>query len=94
MQRLSPPRSAAFTGVTGAQFGAIDASPAGQYTQFAGGNPNLKPEKSDTYTGGIVLTPRFLPRFSLTVDYFNIKIKNTIGTVGAQLILDQCVAER
>ena len=78
------------TGVTGSQFGTIDPSPAGQYTQFAGGNPNLKPEKSDSYTAGVVLTPRFLPRFSLTVDYFNIKISNLIGTVGAQLILNQC----
>ena len=82
------------TGVTSAQFGSgsIDASPAGQYTQISGGNINLKPEKSDTYTAGVVLTPRFLPRFSLTVDYFNIKVKNTISALGSQVILNSCVA--
>ena len=81
------------TGVTASQFGTgtIDASPAGQYTQLTGGNPDLKPEKSDTYTAGIVLTPRFLPRFSLTVDYFNIKVKNTISALGSQVILNSCV---
>ncbi len=81
------------TGVTASQFGngSIDLSPAGQYTSVIGGNPNLKPEKSDTYTAGVVLTPRFLPRFSLTVDYFNIKVKNTISAIGSQVILNSCV---
>ena len=81
------------TGVTASQFGSgtIDASPAGQYTQITGGNPNLKPEKSDTYTAGVVIQPRFLPRFSLTVDYFNIKVKNTITALGSQVILNSCV---
>lgn len=50
-----------------------------------GGNPNLQEETSDTYTAGVVLTPSFLPGLSITADYFNIKIKNQISTLGGGL---------
>jgi outer membrane receptor protein involved in Fe transport len=45
------------------------------------GNPNLTPEKADTLTIGGVLKPGFLPGFSLTVDYYRIKINNAIVNV-------------
>ena len=81
----------ALTGVTAAQFGNIAANSAQQYNGFVGGNPDLKPEVSDSFTGGVVLTPSFLRGFNATVDYFNIKVKNNIGTVGADTIINQCV---
>ncbi|HEX5182745.1 MAG TPA: TonB-dependent receptor [Allosphingosinicella sp.] len=56
-----------------------------------GGNPNLKAEVGKSLTIGGVLTPRFLPGFSLTVDYFDIKVNNLIATLDAQTILNQCV---
>lgn len=40
------------------------------------GNPNLKPETSRSFTGGVVIQPT--PWLSLTVDYYNIKKKNVI----------------
>ena len=79
------------SGVTAARFGNIVANPAEQYNGLLGGNPNLQPETSDSYTAGVVLQPRFLPRFALTVDYFDIQVKNTIGTIGADTIINQCV---
>lgn len=57
---------------------------------FVGGNPDLEPEKATTLTYGIALTPRFLPGFSLTVDRFDIKIKDLISTVGRQEQADLC----
>ncbi len=54
------------------------------------GNPNLDPEKSISYTGGIVLQPTFIPRFSVTLDYYAIKIKNAITNVAAQDIINNC----
>ncbi len=54
------------------------------------GNPNLDAEKAISYTGGIVLQPRWIPRFSLTLDYFSIKIKNAITNVPAQNIINNC----
>jgi outer membrane receptor protein involved in Fe transport len=56
-------------------------SPAGQYNFLQGGNPNLGPETSDTWTYGIVLTPTFLPGFTGSVDYFDIDVVDIIGAV-------------
>jgi outer membrane receptor protein involved in Fe transport len=56
----------------------------------SGGNPNLTEETSDSYTYGGVLTPRFVPGLSLSVDYYNIKVKNVISSLTAQQILNNC----
>jgi outer membrane receptor protein involved in Fe transport len=57
---------------------------------FSSGNPFLTEETSDSYTVGFVLTPRFMPGFSLTVDYYHITVDNLIAVLGAQVILNQC----
>lgn len=44
------------------------------------GNPNIKPETSRSFTGGVVVQPR--PWLSLTVDYYNIRKKNLILSTG------------
>ncbi|MBS0364146.1 MAG: TonB-dependent receptor [Proteobacteria bacterium] len=77
--------------LTTAQVLAIEANPANQYNGQTGGNPNLKPEISDTYTAGIVVRPKFAPGLSFSVDYFNIKVDQFIGTIGENLILTQCL---
>lgn len=78
------------TGVTAAQYGNIRANTSGQYQDIEGGNPNLKPETADTFTAGVILQPSFLRGFSLSVDAFSIKIKNVIGVLGADTIVNQC----
>jgi outer membrane receptor protein involved in Fe transport len=80
------------TGVSAAQYGRVKQNQAAQYQSLLGGNPNLTPEKADSITAGVVLQPRFLPRFALTVDWFDIKLKNAIGTIGGDTILSQCIA--
>jgi iron complex outermembrane receptor protein len=82
----------ALSGVTAAQYGNILANPAGQYNGNVTGNPDLDPEESDTYSYGIVLTPSFLPNFSLSLDYYDIKVEKVIGQVGQDFILGQCIA--
>jgi iron complex outermembrane receptor protein len=79
------------TGVTAGQFGNIVANGASQYNGLLGGNPLLEPEVATTWTVGVVLQPSFIPRLAITVDVFDIGIKNQIGTIGADLILNQCV---
>ena len=58
------------------------------------GNPNLVPETSRTYTGGVVLTPSFIPGLTISADYYNIKVKNAIGTVSGNsaIIANLCIA--
>src|SRR6185436_9868443 len=75
-------------GVTAAQYGRIPENSAGQYNQLVGGNPNLKPETGKSTTFGIVFTP--WKDFSATIDYFNIKVKDTIAFVPAPTTLQQC----
>jgi outer membrane receptor protein involved in Fe transport len=65
-------------------------SPAGQYNFLQGGNQELLPEESDTYTFGVVLQPRFLPQLTFSIDYFDIEILDTISTFGSENTLDAC----
>ena len=78
----TPKKSAAacaLTGVTATEYGSIQQCPASQCSTLIGGNPKLAPESADTYTYGVVLTPHQIPRFSLSVDYYNIRISNLIS---------------
>jgi outer membrane receptor protein involved in Fe transport len=54
------------------------------------GNPNLKPEVANTTGLGIVLTPRFAPGFTASVDYYSIGISQAISTLSAQEYVDRC----
>lgn len=55
-----------------------------------GGNPDLEPETANIFTAGVVLLPRFLKGFSLTLDYFNLSIDNSIQAAGAEVLLNNC----
>ncbi|RYZ66464.1 MAG: TonB-dependent receptor, partial [Proteobacteria bacterium] len=85
------------TGVTAAQYGngsttnTIPQGTAGQLTQLQGGNPNLQPEKADTYTIGVTLSPEALPNFTGSLDYYHIKLEDTVGTLPAAVILSNCL---
>ncbi|WP_287979367.1 TonB-dependent receptor [Sphingomonas sp.] len=62
-------------------------------TSFEGGNPNLQEEKGDSFTAGVVINPRSvnaLRNFVLTVDYFNVRIRDAIVQTPLQYILNQC----
>jgi iron complex outermembrane recepter protein len=56
------------------------------------GNPNLKPEIADTFTGGFVYQPSWLTGFSATVDYYNIDLKGAVSALQAQQTVDECAA--
>ena len=51
----------------------------------------MTPEIGKSLTLGAVLTPRFIPGMSFTVDYYRIRVNNLIANLGAQTILNQCV---
>lgn len=62
--------------------------------QVVSGNTNLTPERADTFNFGFVFNaPRgsgVLGDFSVSVDYYNIKIKNVISTVPGLTVLSKC----
>ncbi|MGC3981874.1 MAG: TonB-dependent receptor [Steroidobacteraceae bacterium] len=80
------------TGVTPAQYGSIAQCPSGQCSILEGGNPDLKPEISDSVSLGLVLTPSFLPNFNASIDYYKIKVKDEIGNVPIDIVLANCMA--
>lgn len=69
-----------------------DARTSSTYTvsYTTGGNPYLKPEKADTLTAGVVLTPAFAPRLSVSIDYYDIKVNGAIASLTAQTIVNRC----
>jgi len=68
----------------------ITGNPAGQYNGLIGGNSNLDPEIATTKTLGLVFQPSFIPKLAITVDYFDIKVKNAIRSFGQDAILQDC----
>jgi len=56
-----------------------------------GGNPNLTEEKATTWTAGVVLSPRFVRGFNVSVDWYDIKLTNAINQVAAQELSELCV---
>jgi len=63
-----------------------------QIREIEAGNPNLKPEKADTLTAGAVLTPAFAKRLTASIDFYDIKIRDAIATLGAPTLAQGCFA--
>ena len=99
-------RSSARTGANAAQVAAlcqaqgIPAAALSSYQfpttatgQLISGNLGLTPERGNTFNVGFVFNPRghgLLSDFNVSVDYYNIKIKNVISTVPGLTVLSKC----
>lgn len=81
---LSPAQIAAFSPAT-------DPKQSTSQPGLSGGNPNLKAETAKTWTAGIVLRPSFVPGFSFTADWYNIKLTNAINTPDVNQVFKLCV---
>ncbi len=90
----TPPRTlqeCARSGVSAAQYGNILNNPAQQYNFLQGGNVDVSPEVSDTYSLGFVWTPVFIDGLTLSVDWYSIEIENGIDEMSPEFILNQCL---
>jgi len=54
-------------------------------------NPDVKEEEAKTWTVGVVLTPQAFRNFTVSVDWFQIKINDAIKLVSRDFILSSCV---
>jgi iron complex outermembrane recepter protein len=70
--------------------GTLINCPASQCNQQAQGNIALKPEESDTWSAGVVLTPTFLPGFTASVDYWSIKVNHYVAGPNPNTTLSAC----
>ncbi len=66
---------------------------SGTIQQVTGGNPGLQPERALSKTFGVVFSPRFVPRFRMSIDYYKIKIDDAIATYTQQKTVDNCKIE-
>lgn len=57
---------------------------------FQGGNPGLEAETSTSWTVGGVIRPSFIPGLVLSVDYYDISLRDAINTILAQTVINQC----
>ncbi len=73
-------------GVVNVAAGGVAARDCGLQVQVQqGGNPNLKPEKSKTFSLGIAVEP--IQNFTLSADYWNIKLRDQINAIDQVSIL-------
>ena len=61
-----------------------------QLSAILGGNPDTGPEDGNVLTYGFVYSPEYLAGASATVDFWDVSLKNTIGSIGTQNILSSC----
>jgi outer membrane receptor protein involved in Fe transport len=91
----SPTRSfedCAASGVTEEQYGAIPEPGIDFVRTVSGGNTELQPETSDTYSVGLIYSPSFLQNTTFSLDWYEIKIEDAIsGVGGSELVLDFCL---
>ena len=52
-----------------------------QSFESGGSNPNLAPSTADTYSVGIVLSPKQVPGLTISGDFFHVEQKNIVGTI-------------
>jgi outer membrane receptor protein involved in Fe transport len=81
-----PPVSS--TGPCGAAANNGDTS--SQLRSQNGGVPTLRPETAKTWTIGLVLEPTAVKNLSVTLDYYNITVEDSITNIGASIILNAC----
>ena len=62
-----------------------------QIPTLYGGNPNLQPETSESWTVGAVIDP--IDGLSMTIDYWSIEIENAVGTVGTTDLIRLCATQ-
>ncbi len=55
---------------------------------LSGGNPNLDSEDSKNFSAGVVLTPPMVPGLTLSGDFFQIEIENSVASLDSQFIVD------
>lgn len=66
-------------------------SPAGQYNEITGGNPDLVPEESTTTSFGFMVTPTSVESLVISIDYFDIKVSQAISAISSETVLNKCL---
>lgn len=77
---------------TDASYQQADGQVSGKASGSVAAGYQLKPETGRSYDIGLVYDPHWLEGVSLSIDSWRINLKDTISTVSAQTVLNQCYA--
>ena len=77
-------------GAPAGTIGNILNGTAGQINATSGGNLNLRPENADTIGAGLVFSPKFLPGFSTSIDFYHIRVVGAVSTPGPDDVIRAC----
>ena len=64
---------------------------ASSISGLSGGNPDLRAERSRSFTAGITFEPSFAPGVRVSADYYDIRINNAVRALDADTVVSQCV---
>ncbi len=78
------------TGLPTTLFGLVPPD-SGQLNILIGGNTDLTPEVANTWTVGAIVTPHQVEGLTVSVDYFNIALKEVISAIPPSFTLDSCL---
>ncbi|MGE7204104.1 TonB-dependent receptor plug domain-containing protein [Sphingomonas sp. NPDC019816] len=70
---------------------ALNCPEAGCIYRNGAVDPALGPQTANTLTYGVVLAPRFLPRFTFSVDRYEIRYTNQIVGLDQDTIVNNCI---
>ena len=62
-------------------FDDLHTGVSGNVNNLTVGNPDLTPEKADTWTGGLVWKPQILQGALLSIDYYHINVANALNNL-------------
>ena len=74
----------------GTDFSSPDPASTASVPARSGGNPNLENEEAESYTFGVILQPRFIPRLALSADYVSITLTGPIANLTVAQIASGC----
>jgi iron complex outermembrane recepter protein len=78
------------SGLSTTLFGLVPPD-SGQLNILIGGNVDLTPETANTWTVGAIITPHQVEGLTVSVDYFNIALKDVISTIPPSFTLNTCL---
>jgi outer membrane receptor protein involved in Fe transport len=77
-------------GAPAGSIGSIPVPSAGQINFTGGGNPDLDVEKATTITFGAIIQPAIIPGLTVSVDYYDIEIKDAISRTTVGDVIQPC----
>lgn len=74
----------------GTDFNSPDPASTATVPIRTGGNVDLENEQAESYTFGVILQPRFIPRLAITADYVDITLTGPIASLSVAQIASGC----